>query len=96
MKARKYVDWSLLIGAFVEIRRQGQAVRAGYVEDAMPDSSGLWIASDANQPRQMFERAMGYEVWVTPQELDGDACYRMTTDRLYPGQGSTRVKPKDL
>jgi len=37
-------EWNLLIGAPVEITRWGTLVRIGIVEDAMPDSSLLWVA----------------------------------------------------
>jgi len=64
---RKRVGWNLLVNVWVEIRRNGRVIRTGFVEDAMPDSSALWIAADANDPRQLFEASEGFEVWVTPQ-----------------------------
>ena len=63
---RKQVGWNLLINMWVEIRCYGRVIRTGFVDDAMPDSSALWIAADANDPRQMFEASEGLEVWVTP------------------------------
>ena len=79
---RKHVEWSLLINALVEIRHNGHVIRTGIVEDAMPDSSALWIAADSN-PRQMFEACQGHQVWVTPQELSGGLSYRMTTKQIF-------------
>jgi hypothetical protein len=67
----KYVEWNLLINTRVEIRHDGRVIRTGTVEEAMPDSSALWIAADGNGPRQMFEMAQGHQVWVTPQDLSG-------------------------
>jgi hypothetical protein len=55
----------------------------GFVEDAMPDSSALWIAADTKNSRQMFEAAEGHEVWVTPQELSGDLNYSMTVSQIF-------------
>lgn len=81
--ARKHLEWNLLINALVEIRHQGKAIRTGIVEDAMPDSSALWLAADAAHPRQMFEAAQGHQVWVTPQELSDDLNYRMTTAQIF-------------
>lgn len=63
---RKHVGWNLLINMWVEIRCYGRVIRTGFVDDAMPDSSALWIAANANDPRQMFEASEGLEVWVMP------------------------------
>lgn len=81
---QNYPNWHRLIGAFVEIRKDGQVVSAGFVEDAMPDSTALWVAADGVQPRRMYESALNYKAWVEPQQLTGRACYRMTFARLYP------------
>jgi hypothetical protein len=86
---RKHVEWNLLINALVEIRHNGQVIRTGLVEDAMPDSSAVWIAADATHPRRMFEAAQGHQVWVTPQELTGDLNYRMTSTQIF-GKTSQR------
>ena len=80
---RKHVEWSLLLNTYVEIRLDGQVIRTGFVEDAMPDSSALWIAADHDGPRQMFEACQGHQIWVTPQELSGDLNYRMTTKQIF-------------
>ncbi|MGM0930496.1 MAG: hypothetical protein ACQEXN_12415 [Actinomycetota bacterium] len=85
----KHGAWSLLINALVEIRHDGQVIRTGVVEDAMPDSSVLWIAADADGPRQMFEASQGHQVWVTPQELPDGLRYRMTKNQIFRG-ASTR------
>ena len=86
--AHKHVEWSLLINTFVEIRLHGQVIRTGFVEEAMPDSSTLWIAADQDGPRQMFETAQGHQVWVTPQELSGRLNYRMTTKQIFRTTGN--------
>lgn len=86
---RKHVEWSLLIDALVEIRHHGKAIRTGFVEDAMPDSSALWLAADATHPRRMFEAARGHQVWVIPQELSGSLNYRMTATQMF-GHSSRR------
>lgn len=85
MALQNYPHWRRLIGALVEIRRYDQAVRTGLVEDAMPDSSVLWIAADGVQPRNMYEAAENYKAWVEPQQLTGEAAYRMTSAQLYSG-----------
>ncbi|QSZ53921.1 riboflavin kinase [Paenarthrobacter sp. AT5] len=80
------VEWGKLINALVEVRRYGRVNRTGIVEDAMPDSSVLWIAADANDPRQLFDASQGHQVWVTPRQLPGALRYRMTADQFFkPG-----------
>ncbi|MDI3239948.1 hypothetical protein QK292_00005 [Arthrobacter sp. AL08] len=56
-------DWAHLIGATVEIRRQGKTVRTGRVDHATKDSNILWLAQDGNNPRKMIDKAQGYEAW---------------------------------
>lgn len=36
-------------------RYKGRVLRAGFADDAMPDSSALWVAADVDGPRQIFE-----------------------------------------
>jgi hypothetical protein len=79
----KHAAWSTLINALVEIRHNGQVIRTGFVEEAMPDSSALWIAADSKNSRQMFEASQGHEVWVTPQQLSGELSYRMTASQIF-------------
>ncbi|MBT2250280.1 hypothetical protein JHV56_16395 [Arthrobacter sp. BHU FT2] len=88
---RQHVEWSLLINAFVEIRLHGQTIRTGFIEDAMPDSSVVWIAADQHGPRQMFESCEGHQIWVTPQPLSGDLSYRMTTRQMFETRYSERA-----
>jgi hypothetical protein len=76
-------EWNLLIGAPVEITRRGTLIRAGIVEDAMQDSSLLWVAADGVQGRELFSAADNYEVWVEPRLLDGNMRYRMTDEQLH-------------
>lgn len=82
MALQNFPHWRRLIGALVEIRRYDQAVRTGFVEDAMPDSSVLWIAADGVHLRNMYEAAENCKAWVEPQQLTGGAAYRMTSARL--------------
>jgi hypothetical protein len=93
MTLHRYLHWNRLIGAPVAIRQHGHTIRTGTVEDAMPDSSALWLASDGVQPRTMYEAALNYEAWVEPRQLTGTSCYRMTSSLLHPDdqeQRSTR------
>ncbi|MFD1211383.1 hypothetical protein ACFQ36_04930 [Arthrobacter sp. GCM10027362] len=76
-------NWNRLVGLSVEIRHKGDTVRTGIVEDAMPDDSALWLASDGAEPRTMFEAALGHQVWVECRELTGTDRFRMTDPELF-------------
>jgi len=65
----KYLKWKSLIGLPVEIRQAGHTVASGTVDDAMPDSSILWLAQNGPQHRTMYERSLKYEAWVDPDIL---------------------------
>jgi hypothetical protein len=82
MALQNFPHWRQLIGALVEIRRYDQAVRTGFVEHAMPDSSVLSIAADGVHLR-ICTRRPKYKAWVEPQQLTDEAAYRMTSAQLY-------------
>ncbi|MFJ5957269.1 hypothetical protein ACIQC5_15095 [Paenarthrobacter sp. NPDC092416] len=65
----RYDDWPALIGGHVQIRKHGEPVRTGIVDHAMADSSTLWLRSSGVQPRRAFVRKEGYEVWISPRDL---------------------------
>jgi hypothetical protein len=58
-------QWQSLTGEFVEVRLNGEVHRRGWVDAAMPDASGLWIAAEAVHPREYVDAASGYEVWTS-------------------------------
>ena len=65
----KYLKWERLIGLPVEMRQAGHTVASGTVDDAMSDSSILWLAQNGPQHRTMYERSLKYEAWVDPDIL---------------------------
>ena len=75
---RQHLHWRRLIGETVQIRQHGHIIRTGTVDEAMTDSTALWIAGDAAQPRTMYEAAQGIEVWTEPDEA-GDGLFYWTT-----------------
>ncbi len=83
MKPYRYQDWRRLVGTPVEVRKDFEVVRTGVVDDAMDDSSALWIAADAGGGRALFTAAEGFEVWIRPQELDGKLCFKMAAGQLF-------------
>lgn len=84
MKKYRHHEWARLVGVPVEIRKHGEAVRSGIVDAAMPDSSVIWIASDEQFTRTLFEAAEGFHVWVEPKQLAGAITYRMANSALHP------------
>ncbi|WP_458112089.1 hypothetical protein M1D88_17815 [Arthrobacter sp. R1-13] len=82
MTAYRHNKWSQLTGAYVEVRQNYEAFRAGFVDDVMPDSSALWLAADPTHGRVLIEASEGYTVWVEPRELEGKNSYRMTAAAL--------------
>lgn len=83
MPAYRHNDWSQLVGALVEIQRNHATVDWGYVDDAMPDSSALWLQADGANGRRIILADEGCIVWIQPQELEGQLAYRMTTSVLF-------------
>jgi hypothetical protein len=57
-------EWSKLLGAHVEVRKNGAALRTGVVEAVMPDQSALWLGMTGNNPRCMIFSSDGYEMWT--------------------------------
>lgn len=83
MPAYRREDWSQLIGAFVEVRVKGRCLRTGYVDDAMPDSSALWLAADEISSRTLIAKAEGYEVWLEPNDPEGSMTYPIAASGLH-------------
>ena len=75
---REYIHWRRLIGTTVQIRQNGRIIRTGTVDDAMADSTALWIAGDSTQPGAMYEAARGIDVWSEPEEAEDGLYYRLT------------------
>jgi len=67
MKPYPSSSWTRLIGVPVEIRRNCTLIRAGVVDDAMPNPAALWLAADAAGHRELFTAAEGYQVWIQPR-----------------------------
>lgn len=57
-------DWQRAVGQYVEVRRYGETIRAGTVEEVMPDNSILWISAAGPLPRTLYERAEGYKLYA--------------------------------
>lgn len=67
-------QWQCLAGDLVEVRLNGEEYRTGFVDAAMPDASGLWIAPEGASPREFIDAASGFEIWTSlypRSRLDG-------------------------
>jgi hypothetical protein len=89
---RKQVEWSSLSVLRWKSDHHGKTIMTGLVEDAMPDSSALWLLADAVYPRQIFEAARGHHVWVTPQQLSGDMNNRVTAAQIFGNSSGGQLR----
>lgn len=64
-------DWATLSGLFVEVRLGNEIYRQGYVDDTMPDGSGLWMAADGVLARELIWREQGFAVAHLYPSADG-------------------------
>ncbi|MGK3955911.1 hypothetical protein ACLKOZ_06925 [Arthrobacter sp. R4] len=67
MALRIHHTWHPVIGQRVQMRRGGIIVREGIVDAVTLDDSILWIAGGGLEPRAMFQRTDGFEVWLNYQ-----------------------------
>jgi hypothetical protein len=61
-----FPDWQLLIGVRVEIRRHGQLIGSGLVDNATSSGDIVWLAADGINGRTMLEKADGYDLSIEP------------------------------
>ena len=54
------IIWGELLGQQVQIHRDGNLVRTGYVEDVTHAGDGLWLESRGIDHRVLFTKAEGY------------------------------------
>ncbi len=81
MKTALQSDWAALIGAEVEVKMDGKCVRSGLVDDAMPDSSIIWLAADHRNPRTLYEAQEGYRIWAPQPKQNNPASLKQDTQK---------------
>lgn len=64
--------WQPLIGQPVIVKLQDEEIRRGVVDAVTDDDQILWLDNDGAEPRRLFHRADGFNVWID---------YRWETDR---------------
>ncbi len=81
------------------MRRHGKYIRSGIIDAAMPDASVLWLAADGADERQMFEAALGYQVWIYPWVQNGEpehSEFDVRTRPPAPGAGTLLLSVQRL
>lgn len=73
MKLRRVTDWTLLVGASIEIRLQGRSVCSGHVDAVTDDGAILWL-QPAAENRRLFEKAEFYEAWAMEDRTGFHYC----------------------
>ncbi|WP_395405492.1 hypothetical protein ACHMXB_21730 (plasmid) [Arthrobacter sp. UC242_113] len=68
-RSRRHDEWINLIGMVVDVRKDGEFVRRGVVEDATLDGSHVWIAGEGITGRALFDKGSGYQVWIHPLHI---------------------------
>ncbi len=61
-----HANWRDLAGRQVEVRKEGQIIRTGYVVDVAFSTDILWLEADGVNQRALFEKAMGYTICPSP------------------------------
>lgn len=62
---QRTVLWQSLGGEIVEVRLDEGLYRRGVVDEAMPDSRGLWLAPEPVSQLELTDATSGFEVWTS-------------------------------
>lgn len=65
----RYDDWHSLQGAEVQVWRGATLLRTGVIDAATQDSAIAWIAADANDRRRLVDKASGFQLRISTQQL---------------------------
>lgn len=68
MELRHVSNWSTLVGAMVEIRREGISIAHGRVDTVTVDGSMLWLQTVLD-PRKLYDKVERYEAWASDSRL---------------------------
>lgn len=76
MDLRRINDWTLLVGASIEIRQHGLTLCSRHVDAVTDDGTILWLQPPVPN-RRLYEKAEFYEAWATEDRTGFH--YRVTT-----------------
>lgn len=68
MELRHIFEWTTLVGAKVEIRREGISIARCRVDAVTMDGSMLWLQPGLDS-RKIYEKAELYEAWASDSRL---------------------------
>lgn len=55
-------EWKKLAGKRVELRKDGQLVRTGFVKDVLDSSDALWLEAEHFRQRILIDQSMGFTI----------------------------------
>ncbi|MDR6989206.1 hypothetical protein J2Y66_003721 [Paenarthrobacter nitroguajacolicus] len=64
MASRLQHNWRPLVGRTVTVKLQTHEVRTGVVDAVTADDQILWLDCHGNNPRRLFERSDGFQIWI--------------------------------
>jgi hypothetical protein len=68
MELRHISEWPTLVGAKVEIRREGISIARGRLDAVTMDGTMLWLHPGLDS-RKLYEKADLYEAWASDSRL---------------------------
>jgi hypothetical protein len=86
-------EWHSLKGWVVEVRHNGRFYRQGWVEEAMPDGRGLWLAAYGAAGRELIWQGEGFTVHALEGEHDTVGGFRYSDDRHASFASSSAGRP---
>jgi hypothetical protein len=70
MSLHPQTSWHQLVGSRVEVRRGGDVLDVGIVDDAMADGTLLWLAQEGAKNRRIIELAVGDGIWASSRNQE--------------------------
>lgn len=61
-----HADWKDLAGRQVEVQKEGQPIRTGYVKDVAVTEDAVWLEAYGAEPRTLYAKAQGYTAIPIP------------------------------
>ncbi len=58
----KDTNWKSFVGQQVEVQKDGEFIRTGFVLDVVDSADILWLEAAGAKQRALFEKAMGYTI----------------------------------
>jgi hypothetical protein len=59
-------NWRELVGQHVQVKKDGQLIRTGYVSDVTYAANAMWLEHHGGHLRHLFEKVEGYSAELAP------------------------------